>query len=66
VLILSISQSDNLLEFSRTTISRVSKEWCEKGKKNIQYAAVLWMKIPCWCERSEENGRLIQAERRAT
>jgi len=37
---LSISQSG----FSRTTISGVYKEWCEKGK-NIQYAAVLWAKV---------------------
>uniref|UniRef100_A0A9J8DBA5 Transposase Tc1-like domain-containing protein n=1 Tax=Cyprinus carpio carpio TaxID=630221 RepID=A0A9J8DBA5_CYPCA len=29
---LSISQSAELLELSRTSISRVYKEWCEKGK----------------------------------
>jgi len=42
----SISQSAQLLGFLRTTISRVYKEWCEKGK-SIQYAAVLWAKMPC-------------------
>jgi len=43
---LSISQSAQLLGFSSMTISRVYKEWCEKGK-NIQYVAVLWAKMPC-------------------
>jgi len=43
---LSISQSAQLLGFSHTTISRVYKKWCEKGK-NIQYVAVLWAKMPC-------------------
>jgi len=36
---MSISQSAQLLGFSRTTISRVYKGWCEKGK-NIHYVAV--------------------------
>jgi len=31
---LSISESALLLGFSRTTISRVSKEWCEKETKH--------------------------------
>jgi len=40
---LSISQSTQLLGFSRTTISRVYKEWCEKEKTS----SILWAKMPC-------------------
>ncbi len=26
-------------------------------RENIQWAAVVWTKTPCWCQRSEENGQ---------
>uniref|UniRef100_A0A8C9X4E7 Transposase Tc1-like domain-containing protein n=1 Tax=Sander lucioperca TaxID=283035 RepID=A0A8C9X4E7_SANLU len=51
---LSISQSAQLLGFSRTTISRVYKEWSEKGKTS------------CMLQGQRRMGRVIQADRRST
>ncbi len=33
-------------------------------KRNIQWAAVVWTKIPCWCQR--RMGRLVRDDRKAT
>jgi len=45
LLLVCISETADLLGFSHTTISRVYRE-------NI---SVLWEKMPCSCQRSEEN-----------
>jgi hypothetical protein len=43
----SISETAGLLGISRTTVSRVYREWCDK-QKNIQSASVLWAKTARW------------------
>ncbi len=37
--------------------------WCQIG---WSWLAVVWMKMPCWCQRSEENGRLVRDDRKTT
>ncbi len=56
---LSISETADLLGFSHTTIS-------ENGPKreHIQWAAVVWTKMPCWCQR--RIGRQFRDDRKAT
>ncbi len=36
-----------------------------RKRENIQWAAVVWMKMTCWCQRSEENVLVIE-DRKAT
>ena len=46
---LSTSGTADHLEISRTTISRVYREWSEKV--NTQCATVVWTKMPRWCQK---------------
>jgi len=62
---LSISQSAQLLGLSLTTISRVYKEWCEKGK-TFSMQQSCGRKCLVDARGQKRMGRLIQADRRAT
>uniref|UniRef100_A0AAQ4QD88 Tc3 transposase DNA binding domain-containing protein n=1 Tax=Gasterosteus aculeatus aculeatus TaxID=481459 RepID=A0AAQ4QD88_GASAC len=62
---LSISPSAQLLGFSRTTIFRVHKEWCEKGKTSSMWQSC-GLKCLVDARGQRRMGRLIQADRRAT
>jgi len=56
----SISETADLLGFSRTIISRVYKERFEK-EKNTQLVAVLLEKMPC----QRRMARPVQTDRKA-
>jgi len=60
-----ISQSAQLLGFSRTTISRVYKEWCEM-RKTSSMRQTCGRKCLVDARGQRRMGRLIQADRRET
>ncbi len=37
-----------------------------RKRENIQWMAVVGTKMPCWCQRSEENVRLVRDDRKET
>ncbi len=62
---LSISETADLLEFSRTTISRVYREWSEKEKKSSERQ--LYGRKCLFDVRGQRRmGRLVIDDRRAT
>lgn len=59
---LSISETD--LEFS--TQSSIGFMENYPKRENIQLAAVLQVKWPCWCQRTGKMARLLSPNRKAT
>ncbi len=37
-----------------------------RKRENIQRAAVVWTKMSCWCQRSEENEQTVRDDRKTT
>jgi len=54
-----------VIGFPHKTISRVYKEWCEKGKTSSMRQSC-WQKCLVDARGQRRMGRLIQADRRAT
>ena len=52
-------------DFHTQHFSKIYREW--SVKETIQKVAVVWTKMPCWCQRSGENqDRLVRDDRKAT